>query len=121
MNTLKNKVQLIGNLGAKADFKTLESGKSVANVSIATNEIYKNQQGEKITETIWHNLIAWGKLAEILDKYTNKGTEIAVEGRLTNRTYTDKDNIKRYITEIIVNEILVLGNKPPKIENENLF
>jgi single-strand DNA-binding protein len=121
MNALRNKVQLIGNLGAKAEIKTLESGKSVANVSIATNEVYKNQQGEKVTETTWHNIVAWGKQAEILDKYTDKGTEIAIEGKLTNRSYTDKEGIKRYVTEVLVNEILILGSKAPKTENENPF
>ena len=121
MNALRNKVQLIGNLGAKAEIKTLESGKSVANVSIATNEVYKNQQGEKVTETTWHNIVAWGKQAEILDKYTDKGTEIAIEGKLTNRSYTDKEGIKRYATEVLVNEILILGSKASKTENENPF
>jgi single-strand DNA-binding protein len=121
MNALRNKVQLIGNLGAKAEIKTLESGKSVANVSIATNEVYKNQHGEKVTETTWHNIVAWGKQAEILDKYTDKGTEIAIEGKLTNRSYTDKEGIKRYATEVLVNEILILGSKASKTENENPF
>lgn len=121
MNALRNKVQLIGNLGAKAEFKTLESGKSVANVSLATNEVYKNQQGEKVTETTWHSLVAWGKQAELLDKYTDKGTEIAIEGKLTNRTYTDKDGIKRYVSEVLVTEILIFGGRAPKTENENPF
>jgi single-strand DNA-binding protein len=109
MNALRNKVQLIGRLGGKVEIKNLESGKTVGNVTIATNEVYKNAQGEKITETTWHNLVAWGKQAELLDKYTDKGTEIAIEGKLTNRSYTDKEGIKRYITEIVVNEILLMG------------
>ncbi len=111
MNALRNKVQLIGHLGAKVEVKKLDSGKSVGNVNLATNETYKNQQGEKVTETTWHHLVAWGKQAEILEKYTDKGTEIAVEGKLTNRSYTDKEGIKRYITEIVVNEILLLDSR----------
>ncbi|WP_339758719.1 single-stranded DNA-binding protein [Algoriphagus aquimarinus] len=118
MNALRNKVQLIGHLGAKVELKTLESGKIVGNVNIATNESYKNQKGEKITETTWHRLVIWGKNAEILDKYTDKGSEIAVEGKISNRDYTDKDGVKRYITEIVVNEILLMGEKTAKLNQE---
>ncbi|SFB43748.1 single-stranded DNA-binding protein [Algoriphagus aquimarinus] len=118
MNALRNKVQLIGHLGAKVELKTLESGKIVGNVNIATNESYKNQKGEKITETTWHRLVIWGKNAEILDKYTDKGSEIAVEGKISNRDYTDNDGVKRYITEIVVNEILLMGEKTAKLNQE---
>ena len=111
MNNLKNKVQLIGNLGMNPEIKTLESGKKLAKFSIATNESYKNAKGEKIEDTQWHNLIAWGKTADIIEKYLQKGNEVAIEGKLTNRSYDDKDGNKRYITEIVVNEILMLGNK----------
>ncbi|PCJ00470.1 MAG: single-stranded DNA-binding protein [Flavobacteriales bacterium] len=111
MNNLRNKVQLIGNLGMNPEIKTLESGKKLAKFSIATNESYKNAKGEKIEDTQWHNLIAWGKTADIIEKYLQKGNEVAIEGKLTNRSYDDKDGNKRYITEIVVNEILMLGNK----------
>ena len=111
MNTLRNKVQLIGNLGNAPEIITLESGKKLAKFSIATNEVYKNAQGEKVTETQWHNLVAWNKTAEIVEKYVEKGREIAIEGKLTSRSYDDKDGNKRYITEIIVNELLLLGGK----------
>ncbi|MGB0888619.1 MAG: single-stranded DNA-binding protein [Vicingaceae bacterium] len=111
MNNLKNKVQLIGNLGMNPEIKTLESGKKLAKFSIATNESYKNAKGEKIEDTQWHNLIAWGKTADIIEKYLQKGNEVAVEGKLTNRSYDDKDGNKRYITEIVVNELLMLGGK----------
>jgi single-strand DNA-binding protein len=121
MNALRNKVQLIGNLGAKVEIKTLESGKAVGHVTIATNEVYKNQKGEKVTETTWHNLVIWGKNAELLDKYTDKGSEIAIEGKLTNRSYTDKEGIKRYITEVVVNEILLMTNKSAKAETAPPF
>jgi len=111
MYALKNKVQLIGNLGNKPEIRSLESGKKVARFSMATNEVYRSQKGDKITETQWHNLIAWGKVAELAEKFLDKGTEIMIEGKLINRNYTDKDGIKRYITEVQVNEILLLGNK----------
>ena len=111
MNNLRNKVQLIGNLGMNPEIKTLESGKKLAKFSIATNESYKNAKGEKIEDTQWHNLIAWGKTADIIEKYLQKGNEVAIDGKLTNRSYDDKDGNKRYITEIVVNEILMLGGK----------
>ena len=111
MYALKNKVQLIGNLGNAPEVKTTESGKKLARFSVATNESYRNAKGEKVTETTWHNLVAWGKVAEIAEKYLNKGSEIAVEGKLINRSYTDKDGNKKYITEVQVNELLMLGSK----------
>jgi len=111
MNTLRNKVQLIGNLGNAPEIITLESGKKLAKFSIATNDSYKNAQGEKITDTQWHNLVAWNKTAEIVEKYLEKGKEVAIEGKLTSRSYEDKDGTKKYITEVVVNELLLLGSK----------
>ncbi|MES2138102.1 MAG: single-stranded DNA-binding protein [Bacteroidota bacterium] len=111
MNALRNKVQLIGNLGMAPEIKTLESGRKLAKMSIATNESYKNAKGEFVKETQWHNLIAWGKTAEIIEKYLKKGSEVAIDGKLINRNYTDKEGVKRYITEIEVNEVLILGGK----------
>lgn len=111
MNALRNKVQLIGNLGNDPEMLTLESGKKRAKLTIATNDVYKNDQGEKITETQWHNVIAWGKLAEIIEKYAAKGKEIAIEGKLTHRTYDDKNGDKRYVTEVIASEMLLLGKQ----------
>lgn len=111
MYALKNKVQLIGNLGNAPDVKTLESGKKMARFSVATNESYRNAKGEKVTETQWHNLIAWGKVAEIVEKYLTKGKEVAIEGKLINRSYNDKEGNKKYVTEIQVNELLLLGTK----------
>jgi single-strand DNA-binding protein len=113
MYTLKNKVQLIGNLGNAPEVKTTESGKKLARFSMATDESYRNAQGEKVTETTWHNLVAWGKVAEIAEKYLTKGKEVAVEGKLINRSYTDKDGNKKYITEVEVNEILMFGGDKP--------
>ncbi|MBJ6366764.1 single-stranded DNA-binding protein [Snuella sedimenti] len=109
MNTLRNKVQLIGNLGNDPEIINLESGKMLAKFTIATNEHYKNAKGEKITETQWHNIIAWGKTAEIIEKYVSKGKEVAIEGKLTSRSYDDQNGNKRYITEVVCNELLMLG------------
>jgi single-strand DNA-binding protein len=111
MYALKNKVQLIGNLGSKPEIKTFDGGKKMARFSIATNESYRNAKGEKVTETQWHNVVAWGKVAEIAEKYLDKGSEVAVEGKLTSRTWNDKDGVKRYITEVQVSEVLMLGEK----------
>ena len=111
MSTLRNKVQLIGNLGKAPEIITLDSGKKLAKFSIATNETYKNAQGEKVTDTQWHNVIAWNKTAEIVEKYLDKGKEIAIEGKLTSRSYDDKDGNKRYITEVVCDELVMLGSK----------
>ena len=109
MNTLRNKVQLIGNLGNDPEIISLESGKTLAKFTIATNESYKNAEGEKITDTQWHNIVAWGKTATIVEKYLTKGKEVAVEGKLTSRSYQNKEGEKRYITEVVCNELLMLG------------
>ncbi len=109
MNTLRNKVQLIGNLGKDPEIVNLESGKTLAKFSIATNESYKNSKGEKITDTQWHNIVAWGKTAQIVEKFVSKGKEVAIEGKLTTRSWEDKDGMKRYITEVVCSELLMLG------------
>lgn len=111
MYALRNKVQLIGNLGNTPDVRTTETGKKWARFSVATNETYRNAKGEKITETQWHNLVAWGKVAEIVEKYLGKGKEVAIEGKLVNRSYNDKEGNKKYITEVQVSEVLMLGSK----------
>ncbi|HRQ50214.1 MAG TPA: single-stranded DNA-binding protein [Agriterribacter sp.] len=111
MNTLQNKVQLIGNLGNTPEVRNTESGKKMARVSIATNENYRNAKGETVKETQWHHAIAWGKNAELVEKYLTKGSQVAIEGKLVNRNYVDKEGIKRYITEVQVNDMLFLGSK----------
>jgi len=109
MNNLRNSVQLIGHLGKDPEFKNLEEGKMIAKVSIATNDTYKNGKGEKIIETQWHNLIAWGKTAEIMERLLKKGNEVAVTGKLVHRTYEDKEGIIRNYSEVVVNEFMKLG------------
>lgn len=111
MNSLRNRVVLIGHLGASPETKTFDNGKSLSRFSIATTESYKNDKGEKVSETQWHNLVVWGKLAETAGKYLDKGREVAIEGKLVTRNYTDKEGIKRYVTEIVVNDFLLIGPK----------
>lgn len=111
MNALRNKVQLIGNLGNAPEVRNTESGKKLVKFSVATNEVYNNNKGEKVKETQWHNVIAWGKVAEIAEKYLRKGSEVAVEGKLITRNYNDKEGNKKYVTEVQLNELLLLGSK----------
>jgi single-strand DNA-binding protein len=113
MNALRNKVQLIGNLGNAPQVITTENGKKLAKFSMATNETYTGRTGRKETETTWHNIVAWGNVADIAEKFLTKGKEIALEGKLINRSYTDKDGVKRYITEVQVNELLMIGGEKP--------
>ncbi|PBJ12851.1 single-stranded DNA-binding protein [Flavobacterium sp. ACN6] len=109
MNAMKNRVQLIGNVGNDPEIKTLESGKKLAHLTIATNDVYRNDKGDKVEQTEWHRVTAWGKTAEIIEKFVVKGKEVAIDGKLTHRSYDDKNGEKRYITEVVVNEILLLS------------
>lgn len=110
MKSLNNKVNLIGHLGFNPEIKTLDGGRKLAKVTIATNDNYKSTEGQRVNETQWHNLVAWGKTAEIMERYTRVGTKIALEGKLMNRSYLDKSGQKRSITEIQVNEIMIISN-----------
>ena len=111
MSTLRNKVQLIVNLGNDPEIINLDSGKKIAKFSIATNETYKNKEGERVTDTQWHNVVCFGKTAEIIETYVTKGKEVAIEGKLSHRSYDDKEGNKRYTTEVVCNELLMLGSK----------
>ncbi|MGC4022088.1 MAG: single-stranded DNA-binding protein [Cyclobacteriaceae bacterium] len=110
MRSLKNSVQLIGRLGKDPEVKTY-SGKKKASISIATTDSYKNQRGEKIEDTQWHNLVIWGKMAEVAEKYLKKGTEVAIEGKLVHRAYETDKGEKRFFTEINVNDLVMLSPK----------
>lgn len=118
MYNLKNKVQLIGHVGSKPQIHTFEGDKKIVRFSVATNETYRNAQGVKVTDTQWHSVVAFGKLAAIAEKFLEKGTEVALDGKLVNRNYSDKEGIKRYVTEIHVSELLLLGNHQPKLATE---
>jgi len=111
MNTLRNSVRLVGNLGTDPDVRNFDSNKKLARLSLATNESYKNDKGEKVTETQWHNLVLWGAQAKIAEDILKKGDEVAIEGKLTNRNYTDKDGNKRYFCEVVVNEFIKLNGR----------
>jgi len=111
MNTLKNSVRLVGNLGMDPEIKSFENDRKLAKIAIATNETYKNDKGEKVTDTQWHNLVLWGAQAKLAEQILRKGDEIAIEGKLASRSYVDKDGIKRYVTEVVVNEFLKIGLK----------
>jgi len=105
MNTLNNSVRLTGYLGGAPEVKTTDSEKKFAKLSLATNNYRKNANGESVNETTWHQIVLWEKQAELAEKFLHKGSKVQIEGRLSNRYYTDKDGIKRYVTEVIVNEI----------------
>ncbi len=111
MNALKNRVQLIGNLGKTPEVKNLQNGRKVVRMSIAINESYKNAQGESMNDTYWHTIVAWGKTAEIAERFLVKGSEVAIEGKLVSRVYTAPDGQKRFITEVVANEVLLLTRK----------
>lgn len=111
MNNLRNKIQLIGNLGSDPEVKTFDSGKKKVNLSLATSDNYYDANGDKVEQTQWHNVIGWGKTADIAEKYLRKGSEIAVDGKIQYRSYDDKNGEKKYITEIVINEMLMLGKK----------
>jgi len=112
MNALRDKVQLIGRLGKDAEIITLDDGKVKARFPLATNEHFRNSEGEKAERTQWHDVVAWGGLAEVAGQHLRKGLEIAVEGRLTYRTYEDGEGQTRYITEVVANEMLMLEKRP---------
>ena len=105
---MKNKVQLIGHVGQDPEIKQLENGR-VANFTIATNDSYTNAKGEKVEQTEWHRVSAWGKTVDIIEQLLKKGSHVAIEGKLTHRIYDDKDGNKRYITEVVANELVLLN------------
>ncbi len=110
MNALKNNVQLIGRLGQDPQIKNFDEGKKMATFSIAVNDYYYNNNGEKVEDTQWHNVVVWGKKSEVVENYLKKGSEIAVSGKLVNRSY-EKDGEKRYVTEIVLSEMMMLDKK----------
>jgi single-strand DNA-binding protein len=118
MNSLKNRVTLIGNLGQDPETKTTETGKKVTHFTLATNDGYKNADGQKVSETTWHNIVAWNGLADIAGKYLKKGKEVAVEGRIVYRSYEDKKGATKNITEIVLNDLLLLRSGKEQDKDE---
>lgn len=111
MKNLKNTVQIIGNVGNAPEVRELQGGKMMARFSVATNESYKNATGETVKNTSWHNVVAWGNTAKYISQYVEKGKQVAIEGKLTNRSFEDKNGDKRFVTEIVLNEVLLLGGR----------
>ncbi|MEZ8002748.1 MAG: single-stranded DNA-binding protein [Patiriisocius sp.] len=111
MNALRNKVQLIGRLGQEPEIVTFNDGNKMAKFSLATDDSYKDKEGQKVERAYWHNIVVKGGLVSVVESYVKKGQEIAIEGKLTNRMWETDGGEKRYITEVIVNELLMLGNK----------
>ena len=111
MKSLRNSVQLIGRLGKDPEMIELKSGKKLAKFSLATNESYRNQQGEKIEETQWHNIVAWDHKATFAQDYLKKGMEIALEGKLIHRDYENGEGVRKSITEVNLNDVVMVGNK----------
>ncbi|MEQ8414785.1 MAG: single-stranded DNA-binding protein [Imperialibacter sp.] len=107
-----NKVILLGNLGKDPEIRHLESGRAVTNFTLATSEVYKNKEGNKVTNTEWHNVVLWTPLAEVAEKYLKKGNQVYIEGKITTRSYDDKDGNKRYITEVVGREMTLVGGRP---------
>tara|TARA_Y100000992_G_scaffold190618_1_gene129267 strand:- start:759 stop:1172 length:414 start_codon:yes stop_codon:yes gene_type:complete len=107
-----NKAILLGNLGKDPEIRRLDDGRAVANFSIATSESYKNKAGERVTNTEWHNIVLWSPLAEIAENYLKKGSQVYIEGKISNRSYEDKDGVKKYISEVVGRDITLLGRAP---------
>ena len=106
-----NKVILIGNLGKDPEVRYLDNGVAVANFSLATTESYKNKEGERVSQTEWHNIVLWRGLAEIAEKFLKKGASIYFEGKIRNRKWEDKEGNTRYTTEILADNMTMLGKK----------
>ena len=115
-----NKVILLGNLGKDPEVRRLDDGRGVANFSLATSETYKNKSGEKVTNTEWHNIVLWSPLADIAENYLKKGSQVYIEGKIANRSYEDKDGVKKYVSEVVGREITLLGRPPEQQENSQI-
>ncbi|MGC4057034.1 MAG: single-stranded DNA-binding protein [Chitinophagaceae bacterium] len=111
MNLMKNRVTLVGNVGQAPEVRTIANGRKMARLSVATNERYKNNHDEWVNDTQWHNIIAWGKQAEMVEQKLSKGDEVMIEGKLVHSEYTDKEGIKRYSTDIELHGLLLLDKK----------
>lgn len=108
MKNMRNSVRLVGNVGIDPQITTFESGKKKASMVLATNEKYKNVQGEWVTDTQWHKVVAWGREAAIIEKFVEKGKELTIEGKLIHRSYTGKEGTVKYVTEIVLHDLLLM-------------
>jgi single-strand DNA-binding protein len=110
MNSLKNKVILVGRLGQNPETKTIDGGKKVTHFTLATDDSYKNAEGQKISEATWHNITAWNGLEDIADRFLKKGNQVAVEGRIVYRSYEDKKGVTKNVTDIVLSDLVLLGS-----------
>lgn len=111
MNNLRNQVQLIGNVGKDPELKTFGNDRAVANFSVATSDTYKNSKGEKVIETQWHRIVAWGKVAELVGRLLKKGSQVVLKGKLTHEKWEDQHGQTRYATKIVLNDFVMIGSK----------
>jgi single-strand DNA-binding protein len=118
MTTLRNSVKLIGRPGQDPEVKALANNRKMARFRLATNEYYTNAKGERVSDTQWHTLIAWGKTADLVENLVKKGKEVAIEGKLTSRSWEDKDGVKRQVVEVVVNEVQILEKTAVATESE---
>jgi single-strand DNA-binding protein len=118
MNNLRNKVMLLGNLGQDPETKTLDNGKKVVHFTLATKEDFKKDDGQKVSETTWHNIVAWNGLADVAGRFLKKGKEVLVEGRIVYRNYEDKKGATKYITEIVLNDLVLLRSSKDQAKEE---
>lgn len=114
-----NKVILLGNLGKDPEVRAIDNGRKVARFTLATTESYRNQQGERVDQTEWHNVVFWGPVVDVIEKYLKKGNQVYIEGKINNRSYDDKDGVKKYITEIVGQNLTLLGGRPQSSGGDN--
>ena len=111
MKSLRNQVQLIGRLGADPEMREFSNGNQKVSINIATSDTYKNKGGDQITDTQWHNVVAWNGTGKYIHKYMTKGTEVMIQGKLTHSSYEDKNGITRYVTEVVADQVMILSKK----------
>ena len=116
-----NKVILVGNVGKDPETRYLDESTAITKFPMATSETYKNKSGERVSNTEWHNIVLWRGLAQVAEKYVKKGTQIYIEGRIKTRSYDDADGNKKYITEIVGDQMTLLGRKPDDFDDEIPF
>ncbi|MEO1219205.1 MAG: single-stranded DNA-binding protein [Bacteroidota bacterium] len=114
-----NKVILLGNLGRDPETKHLENGRARTNFTLATNETYKNREGAKVTNTEWHNVVLWTPIAEIAEQYLSKGKQVYIEGKLTSRSYVDREGQTKHITEVVGQNLMMLGGKGEEVDGQS--
>jgi len=118
MNSLRNRVNLIGNLGQDPETKSFENGKKMTRFTLATSDDFKNAEGQKVKETTWHNIVAWNGIADVAGRFLKKGRQVAVEGRIVYRSYEDKKGVTKYITEIVIHDLLFLTSGKEQMQEK---